>query len=43
MRLLMIVFGLFVFVATDLTVNNGATIRVWAYHVTTLMRSVGIT
>jgi len=42
MRLLIIIFGLFVYVAADLTVNNGASFRGWGYYIATLMRTTGI-
>lgn len=42
MRVVMIVLGIFTFVAGDIAVNNGASLRGWGYYVMTLMRSAGM-
>jgi len=40
MRVLLIPLGLFVYVATDITMNNGASVRGWLTFLSVLVRSL---
>ncbi len=42
MRIVMLVLGIFIFVAGDIAVNNGASFRAWGYYIATLMRTTGV-
>ncbi|MEX0852288.1 MAG: hypothetical protein WD036_03270 [Bauldia sp.] len=42
MRVIVFVVCIFVFVAADITVNNGASFRGWLYYLATLMRTSGV-
>jgi hypothetical protein len=42
MRITIFVVGIFLFVAADLTVNNGASFGGWLYYLATWMRSSGV-
>jgi hypothetical protein len=40
MRVLLIPLGLFVYVLTDITMNNGASVRGWLLFLSALLRGV---
>jgi hypothetical protein len=42
MRVVILIVGIFVYVAADLSVNNGASFGGWIYSLATLMRSSGV-
>jgi len=42
MRMVILIVGVFMFVAADLTVNNGASFGGWVYSLATLVRSTGV-
>jgi len=42
MRVIALIVGIFVFVAADMTVNNGASFGGWLHYLATLMRTSGV-